>query len=756
MDEWLAPELEGAIESGGQTKNQRLRRDAGQALDIGFNDSDVEDPEGSIKSHEMRGFRKRWNQKRLRSLPSCPPSPSLLEDGYEGGPEMGNRGLQEEATRQAASSADNQASVTNSFLTGMKVNTPMLPWESDWLAPIFGDPSAAVSLGMPSNWDPSFVKPQEEILPGATPAVQKIPDFSIERCVMNKVDRTYLEDKEVQFGKALTKLRFFMELVAGHCRVAEQLDKEQTVEAQNDILAAIIGTRSPNTTLKRVNALLAFYRWTVVAGEETFSPLSEASAWAYVRSLSVSQAAPTRATSFVQALRFAEHVLQVDGAAACVASRRITGSAELQLATKKPTRQARPLTVEEVRSLHVKTQDKTVPLSHRLIAAHLLLMLYTRSRNSDLAHVHEVMHDGGFESGRESAVGYIQISTRHHKAAKTAEKKNLLLPILASSVGVTNDDWITRWIKLRKEASLPVSGMINSALQPAPDLQRDGMWMTRPLSCSEVTLILRSMLQSSDRDLTSHSLKVSGLSWSAKAEIPREQRRLLGRHASSLQDADSVYSRDLAFAPVQAFGRMIALIRDGRFFPDNSRDLFFKSNNPMVPGTPLPRFQPRTPAMPVEQVTESKEPGERSVPLDFLEPKEEIQIPVHALDPGETISVTESESTTSTSGMECINSSDEDKEGDQQLGSVPDPLRQLIDAMVRNEKTKTIHSVADIGYLVTDSVYANHEILQGQTTKCGRATQSGYVVIKQVDDWTLKCRVCFRGCRQPEQLFGGP
>ena len=112
------------------------------------------------------------------------------------------------------------------------------------------------------------------------------------------------------------------------------------------------------------------------------------------------------------------------------------------------------------------------------------------------------------------------------------------------------DDWITRWIRLRKEAGLPVSGTFNGALQPAPDVQRDGSWLTRPLACSQMTLILRSMLQSSDRDLTSHSLKVTGLSWSAKAEIPREQRRLLGRHASSLQDADSIYSRDLSFAPV--------------------------------------------------------------------------------------------------------------------------------------------------------------------------------------------------------------
>ena len=626
---------------------------------------------------------------------------------------MGSHGMHENVKRQAMASVDNQASVTNSFLTGMKVNTPLLPWESDWLAPIFGDPNAAASLGMPSNWDPAFVKPQEEMLPGTAPAVQKVPDFTIERCVMNKVDRTYLEDKEVQFRRALTKLRFFLELVAGHCRVAEQLDKERTVEAQNDILSAIIGTRSPNTTLKRVNALLAFYRWMVVNMEENFAPLSQASAWAYVRNLSVTQAAPTRATSFVQALRFAEHVLQVDGAAACVASRRITGSAELQLASKKPTRQARPLTVEEAKSLHLKTQDKMLPLSHRLIAAHLLLMLYTRSRNSDLAHIHEVMHDGGLESGRESAVGYIQISTRYHKAAKTAEKKNLLLPILASSVGVTNDDWITRWIKLRKEAGLPVSGMFNGALQPAPDVQRDGAWLTRPLSCSEVTLILRSMLQSSDRDLTSHSLKVTGLSWSAKAEIPREQRRLLGRHASSLQDADSIYSRDLAFAPVQAFGRMIALIRDGQFFPDNSRDLFFKSNNPLVPGTPLPRFQPRTPAMPGEQMIQSEEPTGHGLPSDLLEPKEEVQTPVYAVDPGETISVTESDSTTSTSGMECMNSSDENKDGGHQPDAVPDPLRQLIDAMVRNEKTKTIHCIADIGHMVTDSVYANHEIIQG-------------------------------------------
>ena len=137
---------------------------------------------------------------------------------------------------------------------------------------------------------------------------------------------------------------------------------------------------------------------------------------------------------------------------------------------------------------------------------------------------------------------------------------------------------------------------------------------------------------------------------------------------------------------------MIALIRDGQFFPDNSRDLFFKSNNPLVPGTPLPRFQPMTPAMPAEQMTQKDDHRVLGESSELLEAKEEIQMPVDVGEPGEAISVTESDSTTSTSGMECINSSDEDKQEDHQHDAVPDPLRQLIDAMVRNEKTKTIQA----------------------------------------------------------------
>lgn len=128
------------------------------------------------------------------------------------------------------------------------------------------------------------------------------------------------------------------------------------------------------------------------------------------------KSAATKAQSFVQALRFAHHMLGVAGALLCVESRRITGMAELQLAPKAITRQARPVSVCEVRTLPVCCGlDR--PIADRVAASHLLLILYGRCRSSDLAHVHEVLRDMSEESG------FLQVTTRYHKGAKSAVKK---------------------------------------------------------------------------------------------------------------------------------------------------------------------------------------------------------------------------------------------------------------------------------------------------------------------------------------------
>jgi hypothetical protein len=422
----------------------------------------------------------------------------------------------------------------------MKPSSIVLPWENDWLRPIFGEVNPSPSLSMQAEWNAALCNPTTDVIPGVAPLPTFKPVFTLSKCIKNKADLTFLEQRSVQSNRAIAKMRCFLELSLEDSGVGRQLANEDTEEKQNQILAAVLGTRSPATIVKRMNALLHYNRWHLVNLAGCCLPLDEQSVWLYLRFLHTIRAAPTKAMSFMQAIRFAYYVLLLDGASDCMNSRRLIGSAELQMARKEPARQARPLTVKEVQKLHEVTCDAKVGLQQRMLASHLLMMLYTRSRTSDLAHVHEVAHDSTRSEASTLLAGYIHISTRYHKSARSIENKNLLLLIVASTVGIGSDDWISTWIRLRRKAGLPVAGKIDGALQPAPDLKKEGEWMSRPLSCSETTLLLRSMFGSSDKDLTSHAMKVTGLSWCAKAEMPRDQRRLLGRHASAIKDTDSV------------------------------------------------------------------------------------------------------------------------------------------------------------------------------------------------------------------------
>lgn len=705
---------------------------------------------------QLRGFRRRWLK---RSMP---------EDGYDAsipspswGPSVAAAPVQVAPTRQPesrATSLDHTVSANSAFLTGMKASPIVLPWEQSWLTPIFGDPNALPSLSMPPNWSAQYADPVAGVLPGEAPPVFPPIVFELSRLVKNKVDRSYIEERSVQTGKAVAKLLCFLELGLKHSDVGRQIEMEDTEAGGKEVLLAILGTRSPGTVIKRVNSLLHFYRWACVEDVGDFLPFKEEIIWAYVRHLHTSNAAPTKATSFVQALRFSHYVLGVDGANLCITSRRVVGSAELQLATKEPTRQARALTVAEVKRLHSVTTCQTTDLQQKVMAIHLLLMLYTRSRTSDLAHVQEVLRDVSLSDQSSGGPEFIQISTRYHKSAKNVEKKNLLLPILASGTSVVEDAWLVTWLKLRRQAGLKVAGEFNGAIQPAPDLSKEGQWLRRPLTCSETTLMLRSLLGCQDKNLTSHSLKTTCLSWAAKAELPRDQRRLLGRHASSLQDADSVYARDLAFAPVKALQRVLILIKNGEFDPDQNRSNFFPAGNPLVPGTPAPVFQPGTPASLANVADREQEappsPGVRSSgPDDFslVDAKSEAaEFREDVMEDSAPVVVSSSsDSPSSTSGSEDVESDGE--QDDEVEAASPEAIVQEWDgeAFVKNTKTTTIHSVPDVGHLVTDSTYANSELLQRRTTRCGRMTSSGFTVVRFIEDWTLKCRICFKGRRQP-------
>ena len=110
----------------------------------------------------------------------------------------------------------------------------------------------------------------------------------------------------------------------------------------------------------------------------------------------------------------------------------------------------------------------------------------------------------------------------------------------------------------------------------APALGDRVSWLKRPLSLVEVT----STLECDDAFLSSHSLKATTLSWASKAEVPREQRRVLGRHSSAVQCADSFYSRgDISVGPVNSLQKVIRLIRERTFCPDATRENYFPNSS---------------------------------------------------------------------------------------------------------------------------------------------------------------------------------
>ena len=112
-------------------------------------------------------------------------------------------------------------------------------------------------------------------------------------------------------------------------------------------------------------------------------PFNESDVWHYVMEQNGVSRSASRSQSLLQALRFAHFVMGFDKALECANSRRIAGQSHIQLSLKAPVRQARPLTVNEVRVLHNIADGETYSKVDRCIASSLLLFMYGRCRVSD-------------------------------------------------------------------------------------------------------------------------------------------------------------------------------------------------------------------------------------------------------------------------------------------------------------------------------------------------------------------------------------
>ena len=113
--------------------------------------------------------------------------------------------------------------------------------------------------------------------------------------------------------------------------------------------------------------------------------------------------------------------------------------------------------------------------------------------------------------------------------------------------------------------------------------------------------------------------------------------------------------------------------------------------------------------------------------------------------------MSDSSSQTSSSNEDDAESECEKQDEVSETEDRPNAQAAIEDAFVRNDKSKIIHRIPGIGSETSSSVYANSELLQAKTTKCGRLTSAGFTIVGSIPDWTAKCRICFKGCRAPSR-----
>lgn len=657
-----------------------------------------------------------------------------------------------------SSALDDSAHISHLYANRLRNSGIVMPWETPLMQQIFGELEPMPQLGMPIDWGDTRLFPSVESIDGpAGVSEPMVCQWQCGKLVEHRVDESYLEQRDRTLRSAIKKWQFLVMLDPKASEVGRQLLEG---EESTTIIKSVIGVKSPNTAVKRANALMMFYRWHSVNRTDPFLPFREPDVWCYVFSQAQQQDAASRSQSLVQALRFAHFVMGFDGALDCANSRRVAGQSQLQLAGKRPTRQARALLVEEVMKIHKVAADPSISAVDRTIASNLLMAMYGRCRMSDLNHIHEILHD------MSGSAGFVELTTRFHKTSKTAQQKSMLLPIVVSCAGVDDDPWVHRWIANRKETGLPTSGIVDGPLMPAPT-GNASRWGKRPLTPNEVTKILRVFVSSDDPTVSSHSLKATTLAWSAKAELPREHRRVLGRHSSAVVDADSLYSRDLSVGPVRALERVILLIKSKQFFPDAQRSNYFPGGNPLIPGTPRPmQMQPMTPAFqvcrPALQTPTGPRPAEhdhrleadRAVP-EMVIPKDEpdgwTNLAETPMSEGVVIELSSDTGNESASTSELNESSEDDREFAETYAvdrAKETKIAEGFTVVVQNTKTKVVHECKSRVLVELASDRDFHDYMDGGVTTCGRIIDKRLELIQSSYSWTLRCRVCFRGRRQ--------
>ena len=341
--------------------------------------------------------------------------------------------------------------------------------------------------------------------------------------------------------------------------VGRQLAQAPSPEEQRESLEWALISKRTATLAARLVPTVQYMRWARLSKLSVVWPPSEESAFRFLMHYAGKHQPLTRASRFMEMVRFWQHVLGAVCFKEITESRRLDGIAFQRTLSMGPRKQATPLATNHLEALEAAVFNRSLGNAELVLAGGALMMVALRSRFSDAQNIVKFSEDSGC---------IIAVPTQTKTSGRNPDRLELVMA--GPTMGVSGLDWLGSYIKLRIEIGIPLG------IYPLVPAGEDGAWKNTPARVQSFNWLLQELLWKlcplSAAGVSSHSLKATYLSMAAKFGLSPEVRAVLGYHlpAGATKSVKS-YERDTLSGPVQALEDMLWHIRSGKFAPDAKR-----------------------------------------------------------------------------------------------------------------------------------------------------------------------------------------
>ena len=607
-----------------------------------------------------------------------------------------------------------------------------LPWERGFASLVFGTTalsSAPIRLppipppaslgGSSSSSDTQAISAVQKVIdmPGAWPVVARR---------MKGIN--WDDARELKRSKALRRLKDFFHQNPEGTGLGRLLMKDiLNMESEANLVAVIsdIFSRKATGTLAKRSWALTRYTLFSKLRHECPIPILEKMLYSYLVSECSSSASKGR--QICEAINFTVSTLQVDGALEATSSPRVKGFCFKQGLTKRPLKQADVLSVAMVTALETMVHAEHEYIPDRIFSGHAAACVHGRIRWTDSQKLMQADLDVGAKWE-----GFLDTKSLLSKTATTESKRTQFLPTTILLGGISSDSWAQEWLRLREESGLE----FNEHTPVMPGVNLDGSFSKDELEVGSASKWLREILVRTGFSpaqvarISTHSLKATALSWSAKYGLAKTVRQVLGYHVVD-GGAALHYSRDEQAGPLRRLQTVYADIRSGRFRPDETRSgylLRVRSRNVWPELAPLQSF--------VKPTAKTRSTPPQNQRANDVPPTEfEVESPVVDVELEEEVPVYEADSSTSDSSSE----SDDDLV-DEELADI-----QAVDIPLALMQRSAVRAAGDRLFVhkLWSTVHRTHAV-QTERLACGRPIHAGFEILPVGCNLVRpRCTVCF-------------